>query len=235
MSVPASWSTSASSNATADPSVNWQEGQPASSLNNAARAMMASQAKAREDDVGSLVAVRGSGDVYTLATNQGVPNLTNGFRVRLTFSGANTGTSPTLNIDGTGAKALVKGIALATPGVGDYAAGRLFDVTFSVVADKYVVTPVEGEALNSGYQKLWGGLIIQWGTTVATVNGSGVGNINFPVSFPTQCFTVVLCQGDVTGGSLGTNAATFVNGSFSFVQNGAANQPVRINWVAFGN
>lgn len=35
------WSTTAANNATADPSINWQEGQPPSSVNDSARAMMA--------------------------------------------------------------------------------------------------------------------------------------------------------------------------------------------------
>ena len=43
------WSQTAANNATADASVNWQEGQAPSSVNDSARAMMASVAKYRDD------------------------------------------------------------------------------------------------------------------------------------------------------------------------------------------
>ncbi len=41
---------------------------------------------------------------------------------------------------------------------------------------------------SSGYQKLPGGLIIQWGVTAAASSGS----ITFPISFPNSCFNVLM-------------------------------------------
>jgi hypothetical protein len=52
----------------------------------------------------------------------------------------------------------------------------------------------------NGYQKIPGGLIIQWGVIGGTANNPD--NIVFPTPFPTYAFAVVLSQGD-TGGSNG--------------------------------
>jgi len=49
------WSRTASSNATADGSINWAEGMAPSGVNDSARAMMAAAAKYRDDTAGSLI------------------------------------------------------------------------------------------------------------------------------------------------------------------------------------
>src|SRR5436853_592628 len=98
------WSTTAASNASADATINWAEGQAPSSVNDSARAMMTALAKFR-DDLAGLTATGGSGAAYTLASSQGFTALTSacvtGFRVHAT----NTGTC-TINVDGLGAKPL---------------------------------------------------------------------------------------------------------------------------------
>jgi hypothetical protein len=64
-----SWSQTAANNATADTNVNWAEGQAPSSVNDSGRGMMASLAKWRDDNAGSLVTA-GTSTAYTLTTNQ---------------------------------------------------------------------------------------------------------------------------------------------------------------------
>ena len=61
------WSQTAASNATADPSINWQEGQAPSSVNDSARAMMASVAKHRDDIAGAIV-TGGTATAYTVSS-----------------------------------------------------------------------------------------------------------------------------------------------------------------------
>jgi len=96
------WSETPATNATADSNVNWAEGQAPSSVNDSARAMMASIAKWRDDNNGTLV-TSGSSTAFTLATNQVETALTNGYVVRTQLH-----TTPeinaTLNVDGLGAK-----------------------------------------------------------------------------------------------------------------------------------
>jgi hypothetical protein len=62
------WSQTAASNATADPSINWAEGQSPSSINDSARAMMAATAKYRDDIAGALI-TSGTSTAYTLTSN----------------------------------------------------------------------------------------------------------------------------------------------------------------------
>jgi microcystin-dependent protein len=89
------WSKTAANNATADPTVNWPEGQSPSSVNDSARAMMSVLAQFR-DDTSGLLATAGSSTAYTVTTNQGLaatpndgqliaitPNVTNGAGVTL--------------------------------------------------------------------------------------------------------------------------------------------------------
>src|SRR5207302_7269374 len=63
------WSRVASSNATADSTINWAEGQAPSSVNDSARAVMAAAAKYRDDTAGILTTA-GTATAYTIASYQ---------------------------------------------------------------------------------------------------------------------------------------------------------------------
>ena len=102
----AGWSKTAASNATADASINWSEGQTPGSVNNSARGMMAAIAKWRDDQAGQLTTAGGT-TAYTLTTNQGIDALADGIRVHAVINATNTGAS-TLNVDSLGAKAIVQ-------------------------------------------------------------------------------------------------------------------------------
>ncbi|WP_430913900.1 tail fiber protein [Methylobacterium sp. sgz302541] len=64
------FSIDAASNDSIAPPIYWAEGQPAATVNNSAREMMAALAKWHADNTGALVARRGASDVYAVATNQ---------------------------------------------------------------------------------------------------------------------------------------------------------------------
>lgn len=100
------WSKTAASNATADATINWAEGQAPSSVNDSARALMAAVAKHRDDVEGSLN-TGGSATAYTLTTNQVFDSLANMDSKEINFFVHTTsGASPTLNVDGLGAKSI---------------------------------------------------------------------------------------------------------------------------------
>jgi microcystin-dependent protein len=95
------WSKVAANNATADPTINWAEGQSPASVNDSARSMMAGLAQYRDDSSGLLVSA-GTATAYTLTSNQGLaatptdgqliaftPNLTNGANVTLQVDSGN--------------------------------------------------------------------------------------------------------------------------------------------------
>jgi microcystin-dependent protein len=100
------WSRTAASNATADAAINFQEGQAPSSVNDAARALMASAAGFR-DDISGAIATGGTSTAYTVTSYQVFDSLANMSGHMLAFVPHTTsGATPTLNVDGLGAKAL---------------------------------------------------------------------------------------------------------------------------------
>jgi len=104
-----SWSQTAATNATADSSVNWSEGQAPSSINDSARAMMASMAKYR-DDIAGAITTGGTSTAYTVSSYQTFQSLSEmgGQIIAFTPHTTNTGGSPnvTLNVDSLGAKSI---------------------------------------------------------------------------------------------------------------------------------
>jgi hypothetical protein len=104
-----SWSHTAATNATADSTINWAEGQAPSTINDSARAMMAVEAKWRDDISGVapsnvVLTATGTGTVAAIpATNGSIAALTNGWTITFKAEDTNTG-AMTLAIDGTTAK-----------------------------------------------------------------------------------------------------------------------------------
>ena len=106
------WSRTASSNATADNTINWAEGMAPSAVNDSARAMMARIAEWR-DDVSGTVTTAGSGTAYTVASNQGFDNFADMNGAMIAFVPHTTnGATVTLNVDGLGNKPLRFGPSL---------------------------------------------------------------------------------------------------------------------------
>lgn len=100
------WSKTASSNATADSTIGWAEGQAPSSINDSARAMMARTAEFR-DDISGTITSTGSSTAYVVASNQGFSSLATMNGAMIAFiPHATNGATVTLNVDGLGAKAL---------------------------------------------------------------------------------------------------------------------------------
>lgn len=102
------WSKTAATNATADPDINWAEGQAPSTVNNSARAVMQGVANLRDDQGGQLTLAGGT-TAYTLTTNSGAAAAyADGQRWHAVVNVANAGTNDTLSVDGLGAKRLYK-------------------------------------------------------------------------------------------------------------------------------
>src|ERR1700694_2739257 len=98
------WSQTASTNATADSTINWTEGQSPSSINDSARSTMAAVAKFR-DDTNASITTGGASTAYTVTSNQVFDSLAHLDRQELTIPPhVSCGSAPTLSIDGLGAK-----------------------------------------------------------------------------------------------------------------------------------
>jgi microcystin-dependent protein len=113
------WSRTAASNATADSNVNFAEGQAPSTVNDSARALMASAAGFR-DDIAGAITTGGTSTAYTVTSYQVFDSLANMSGQVIAFTPhATNGATVTLNVDGLGAKPL-----RPSPGV-ELAAGTL--------------------------------------------------------------------------------------------------------------
>lgn len=134
----ASWSQTAANNATADSNVNWAEGMAPSAVNDSARAMMASLAKWRDDNAGTLT-TGGTSTAYTLTTNQGFASLSamNGQSLRVKIHTTN-GSNPTLNVDGLGAKTIVSVTGTAA-GFGMLLTSSIYDIVFDNSNNYWIV------------------------------------------------------------------------------------------------
>lgn len=101
------WSQTAANNANADSTVNWAEGQSPSSINDSARAMMASTAAFRDDIAGAIVTT-GTSSAYALSTFEVFDTLAHlsGKIIAFTPHATNSSWGVTLNVDGLGAKPL---------------------------------------------------------------------------------------------------------------------------------
>lgn len=122
-----SWSTTAATNNTADSSINWQEGQAPSTLNNSARAMMAALAKYRIDMAGTIT-TGGSSTAYTATSNQAYTANGDGHTITVELHTA-SGASPTLNVDGRGAQAILLGTSGSAPAAGTLISGGIYRLT----------------------------------------------------------------------------------------------------------
>ncbi len=126
------WSQNAANNATADPSINFAEGQTPGSVNNSARQLMKSIAEWRDDTNGSLV-LGGGTTSYTLSTNQSFISLIDGLQVTFEVNATNTD-AVTFNVDGLGAKSLLSATGNELV-LGDLPAGAKFSACFDLSAD----------------------------------------------------------------------------------------------------
>lgn len=133
-----SWSKTAATNASADSTINWAEGQSPSSVNDSARAMMARTAEYRDDQSGSLT-LGGTSTVYTLTTNQVFDTLAHLDKAELTVvPNVTSGAAPTLNVDGLGAKPIrfSTGVSVAT---GALIVGTPYRLTYFNTAGEFIV------------------------------------------------------------------------------------------------
>lgn len=98
-------------------------------------------------------------------------------------------------------------------------------------ATKQVLDGMDTTSLTqNGYQKLPGGLIMQWGYNSA---GGNQPTVTFPIAFPTACLNIMLTRealADSSGVDFAPAAASTLNTTSVLVSN--ANGP--FYWLALG-
>lgn len=93
------WSKTAATNATADPSINWQEGQAKNTINDSARAVMAALAMWRDDNF-ARITTAGSANNFTVALNQTILTYSAGLSFLIVVDRTNPSASPTMTVGG---------------------------------------------------------------------------------------------------------------------------------------
>jgi len=151
---------------------------------------------------------------------------------------ANTGSAETRPLNVTGCWVIRLFGAVVNPGAAD--AAQLATEVSKLGADKVPYAAFQGanQALaTSGYQRLPGGLILQWGTyTYSAGTDSVTFSVTFPLAFPASCFLVA---GNASGTSDFFSDVSKMTTGFSgriFDRIGSAPVgPGSLYWYAIGN
>jgi hypothetical protein len=196
-----SWSTTAASNANADSSINWSEGQPRASVNDSARSMMAAQAKQRVLRSGTITTT-GSANAQAFSTGVGYTGtLPTGLRALVTAGFTNTG-AMTLTVDGIGPYA-VKGLRSNDMLAGQWLVATYQEIIFS----------------GTNWISLGTGLGTQTAPQVFVSSGYGV-SLNYTTP-PGALYLVAELVGGGGGGGPGSPlTSTGTNGVHSYFQGG---------------
>lgn len=141
------WSKTADNNGTADPTIDFAEGQSPSSVNDSARALMARAAEYR-DDTSGLLATGGTSAAFTLTTNQGLQAVPqNGQLIAFTPHVANAAAA-TLAADGGTAYHLQSPAGTNIP-AGVIVAGTPYAATFNLASSAWVLFGVTAAAIQA--------------------------------------------------------------------------------------
>lgn len=221
------WSQDSATNATADSSINYQEGQAPSSLNDSARAAMAALAKYR-DDVTGAIATSGTSTAYTVTSYQSFNSLANMSGKAIAFTPHTTnGSTVTLNVDGLGAKALRSAPNVELP-AGVLVAGSPYVALYSNSDNAFylhgfynspalvpigTVLPYAGAtAPNSNFALCYGQAVSR--STYATLYG--LTSTNYGSGDGSTTFNIPDLRGRVVAGKddMGGSAASRLSGSF---------------------
>lgn len=192
-----------------------------------------------ELDVGNvywIVAFASAGDFYTkaetgglyLAKTQNLADLTNTATARTNLSVYSQ--AQTYNKSEVDAKTTVASVAQAQAQTSDA-------VLLSALKLASAFQGSNQSFSNPGYQKLPGGLIIQWGLTPASAINT-ILTVNYPTPFITNTFCVLLTYVDASiqvGAGRGSphQVGNYSNTSFNYSHNGTSGL-AQFFWVAIG-
>jgi microcystin-dependent protein len=229
------WNKTATSNASADTTVNWSEGQAPSSINDSARAMMASVAKYRDDISGAIVTT-GISVAYIVASNQVFDSLADfaGQVIAFTPHVTNAAGPVTVTVDGfaniplrsSPGKELMAGVLIAgTPYVATYnntdgalylqgLFGNPFNVPLlggmdywdTIAPNSSFIFPM-GQAIS---RTTYATAFARWGTKFGPGDGSTTFNVPDKTGRVSAMMEAVATRlttagGGVDGGTLGAN------------------------------
>ena len=226
----ASWSTTAATNSTADSAVNWAEGQAPSTVNDSARAMMASVAKWR-DDLSGAITTAGTSTAFTATTSQSFASLSALDNIIITIVPHTTsGAAPTLAVDGLTAKAINISTGVAVP-TGFLVSGTPYVVYYEAGVGEYIVLGTPGAISTttiSGTTGTFSSTLSATGDFAVNTNKfavtaasgntvvAGTLDVTGDVAVNTDKFQVTAASGNtVVAGTLAVTGATTLTGALT--------------------
>lgn len=149
------WSLQAANNANSDADINWAEGQPPSTVNNSARAMM-QRIKEYITDLGGAAKVDGTPNVISLFAASPFNKYVDGIRLSFRATGTNTA-APTLNVNAIGSKPIycLSASGVGAVGAGQIQAGGIYDFVYSAALGDnaggwFLLNPTQLQAIPTG-------------------------------------------------------------------------------------
>lgn len=130
-----------------------------------------------------------------------------------------------------GIKNFLKSPIVPTPTTGTQAANKDY-ADLKVALESFIGT--NQSLAGSGYQKLPGGLIVQWGGAVTSSSGNVTAT--FPIAFPNSCLKITTSS-DLTGGQgsfSGYAIVTNTNFQISGWSSQTARTIITASWIAIG-
>lgn len=82
----------------------------------------------------------------------------------------------------------------------------------------------------NGFQKIPGGLVVQWGRITTTVFSNGINVVTFPIAFPTSALMIVASPNAQPTGFVGAEVVNTTTANVTSTSTGAQD----INWIAIG-
>lgn len=127
--------------------------------------------------------------------------------------------------------AAVQALASVAASTGEIAA---FSAVNKFIRPDRLASAFANSLAASGYQKLPGGLIFQWGTTASIASSVSSGTITFPIAFPNDCVYLNFIGTSVatSGANTDLSITTKTTSNFSFLN--AYLNAAAFNWLAVG-
>jgi hypothetical protein len=104
-----------------------------------------------------------------------------------------------------------------------------------VIIDGFGANSFVAARSSTGYQKLPGGLILQWDS--ANVSTNAILTVNFPIAFPTACFGVFVTsqQASMTNTATPGCAGEPISTTQAKIQNTYNSSSILMKYLAIGN
>ena len=192
----------------------------------------------------------GTSDALTANYTPAPTALVNGLTLIVRAAAANATTTPTFSPNGLTARTIVKGNGLALA-AGDIAgAGHWLEMQYDSTLTAWVLqNPATGintlsaasftgsnqSLAASGFQKLPGGLILQWGK-VSALAGGATSAVTFPVTFTSAVYSVTTGYGLATGAPASNRYALHVVAAATtgFTAENSDVSAADFHWIAIG-